>query len=121
VQHDAPVKAETVFELASLTKAMTAAAIMLLVEEGKVGLDRSITEYLDDPPPAWRPMTVTQSAHTLVGTTVRGARVRRDDSTAALRGRRERSLARAGNAMISGVGREPRCRSKASLHGALSG
>jgi CubicO group peptidase (beta-lactamase class C family) len=60
IQHQVPVKPETVFELASLTKAMTAAAIMLLVEEGRVNLDASIAEYLDDPPQAWRAMTVRQ-------------------------------------------------------------
>jgi len=39
LEHDVPVTPETVFELASVTKAFTASAIMLLVEEGKVQLD----------------------------------------------------------------------------------
>jgi CubicO group peptidase (beta-lactamase class C family) len=51
---DAPVTPDTVFELASVTKQFTAAAVMLLVEEGKVGLDDRITDYLAHAPDTWR-------------------------------------------------------------------
>src|SRR4051812_37934227 len=43
VEHEVPVIPDTVFELASVTKQFTAAAIMLLVEENKIGLEDSIS------------------------------------------------------------------------------
>jgi CubicO group peptidase (beta-lactamase class C family) len=46
VELDVPVTPDTVFELASVTKQFPATAIMLLVEEGKVGLDDPISHYL---------------------------------------------------------------------------
>ena len=45
LEHDAPVTPDTVFELASVTKQFTAAGIMLLVEEGKLGLDDAISRH----------------------------------------------------------------------------
>ncbi len=45
-----PNDQETVFEIASITKPITAAAILTLVEDGSVDLDTSISEYLPDVP-----------------------------------------------------------------------
>lgn len=53
-----PVTPESVFELASVTKSFTATAIMMLVEEGKVGLDDKISTYLVNAPDSWRDITV---------------------------------------------------------------
>ncbi|MDQ3556856.1 MAG: beta-lactamase family protein [Gemmatimonadota bacterium] len=58
VQNDVPVTPATRFALASLTKQFTAVGIMMLVEEGKIDLDASITRYLSDAPPSWQPVTV---------------------------------------------------------------
>lgn len=58
VETETPLSVNSVFELASVTKQFTAAAIMMLVEEGKVRLDASITTYVDSAPPAWSPITV---------------------------------------------------------------
>lgn len=58
LETDTPVIPETVFELASLTKQFTAAAIMLLVEEGRVGLDDRVSKYLNDTPDSWNNITV---------------------------------------------------------------
>ncbi len=44
----APVTDSTLFGIASNTKAMTAAAIAMLVEEGKVGWDEPVRRYLPD-------------------------------------------------------------------------
>jgi CubicO group peptidase (beta-lactamase class C family) len=44
--HSVPNTSETIFCVASITKQFTAAAIMLLVEEGKIHLNTSINEYL---------------------------------------------------------------------------
>jgi CubicO group peptidase (beta-lactamase class C family) len=53
----APVTPETVFEIGSLTKQFTATCIMMLVEQGKVGLDDSISTYLEVPD-SWKAITV---------------------------------------------------------------
>lgn len=45
-----PVQEDTIFEMASVTKMFTATAIMLLVREGKLGLDDEYTEYFPDYP-----------------------------------------------------------------------
>ncbi len=43
---DAPVDEGTVFAIASTTKAFTASALAMLVDEGKVGWDDRVTDYL---------------------------------------------------------------------------
>jgi D-alanyl-D-alanine carboxypeptidase len=58
VELDVPVTPYTVFELASVTKQFTATAIMLLVEEGKIGLDDPISQYLSNTAGVWKGITV---------------------------------------------------------------
>lgn len=58
VELNVPVTPDSVFELASITKQFTATAIMLLVEEGKVGLDDMISKYLTNAPYTWREIKV---------------------------------------------------------------
>ena len=53
-----PSASDTVYALGSITKQFTAAAILLLVEDGKLGLDKSITNYLDGLPAEWAGVTV---------------------------------------------------------------
>ena len=53
-----PVTTDSVFELASVTKSFTATALMMLVEEGKVGLDDRIITHLINAPYSWRDITV---------------------------------------------------------------
>jgi len=60
VEHDVPATADTVFQLASVTKQFTAAAVMRLVEEGKLSLDDPVSKHVDDLPEPWRPVTVRQ-------------------------------------------------------------
>ena len=45
---DGQVGPDSVFEIASMTKAMTATAVMQLVEEGKINLDTPIANYLPE-------------------------------------------------------------------------
>jgi len=70
----APMRRDTIFRIASMTKPITAAAAMILVEEAKLGLDgpvdrllpeladhrvlRTIDSALEDTVPAKRPITV---------------------------------------------------------------
>lgn len=58
LEHSVAVKPETVFQSGSVGKQFTATAVMMLVEEGKIGLDDSITKYLPDAPAAWKPVTI---------------------------------------------------------------
>jgi CubicO group peptidase (beta-lactamase class C family) len=58
VEFSAPVTTDTVFEIGSVSKQMTAAGIMLLVEDGKVKLDEPISTYLPETPDAWNAVTV---------------------------------------------------------------
>ena len=58
VELDVPVTVDTVFEIGSVSKQMTAAAVMLLVEDGKVNLDEKISKYLPATPDAWKTVAV---------------------------------------------------------------
>jgi CubicO group peptidase (beta-lactamase class C family) len=53
-----PVKPETVMQSGSVGKQFVSAAVMMLVEEGKISLDDSITKYFPDAPPAWKPILI---------------------------------------------------------------
>lgn len=44
----APTPAEAVYEIGSITKQFTAAAVLLLAEAGKIDLDADLTDYLPD-------------------------------------------------------------------------
>src|SRR5260221_8021431 len=48
VEHTAPMARDTIFRIASITKPITAAAAMLLVEEGLIGLDDPVAPWLPE-------------------------------------------------------------------------
>jgi D-alanyl-D-alanine carboxypeptidase len=58
IELKAPATKETVYEIGSNTKQFTAAAIMMLVEEGKVRLEDPITKYFPEAPQTWRGITI---------------------------------------------------------------
>ena len=60
VELQVAVKPETVFQSGSVGKQFTATAVMMLVEEGKVGLDDPLTKYFPDAPPSWKEITVRE-------------------------------------------------------------
>jgi CubicO group peptidase (beta-lactamase class C family) len=60
VELQVPVKPETVFQSGSMGKQFTATAIMMLVEEGKIGLEDTITKFFPDAPAAWKDVTVRE-------------------------------------------------------------
>jgi CubicO group peptidase (beta-lactamase class C family) len=60
VELQVPVKPETVFQSGSVGKQFTATAVMMLVEEGKVGLDDPLTKYFADAPTGWKEVTVRE-------------------------------------------------------------
>ena len=53
-----PARKETAFEIGSVTKQFTAALILLLVEEGKLGLDQKINGFFENAPAAWKEITI---------------------------------------------------------------
>lgn len=60
LEHAAPATAETVYQAASIGKQLTAAAVMLLVEEGKLKLDTLLSEVLPESLPAGKGVTIRQ-------------------------------------------------------------
>jgi CubicO group peptidase (beta-lactamase class C family) len=58
LETDTPVKTGSIFHVASVTKQFTAAAILMLVEEGKVRLDDTIATYINQAPESWAKITV---------------------------------------------------------------
>jgi D-alanyl-D-alanine carboxypeptidase len=55
-----PMTPDSVVQIGSLTKSFTAAAIMLLVQDHKLGLDDSISRYISEAPPAWHDISIRQ-------------------------------------------------------------
>ena len=60
LERRAPATPETVFEIGSVTKQFTAAAILLLAQEGKLAVDDKISRYLKDTPASWSRITIRQ-------------------------------------------------------------
>jgi CubicO group peptidase (beta-lactamase class C family) len=58
VELNVAVKPETVFQSGSVGKQFVSAAIMMLAEEGKIGLDDSIVKYFQNAPKSWEPIRV---------------------------------------------------------------
>jgi CubicO group peptidase (beta-lactamase class C family) len=62
-----PVTNNTVFPIASATKAFTGVALMQLVEAGKLELAAPISRYLDGLPVSWQKVTIRQLATHISG------------------------------------------------------
>jgi len=58
VELTVPVAPQMVFHTGSLAKAFTATAVMMLVGEGKLGLDDKVSKYLSEAPAAWDKITI---------------------------------------------------------------
>lgn len=63
-----PLEPEMVFRLGSITKQFTAAAILLLEEDGKLAVTDSINDYLSDYPTNGHTITVPYAAGSLLST-----------------------------------------------------
>ncbi len=59
LEHSSPMTVHSVHELASVSKQFTAAAIMLLTEQGKVALTDTLDKFVEDAPESWKKITVT--------------------------------------------------------------
>src|SRR6266496_2718974 len=69
IEHQVPVKPETMFQSGSVGKQFTATAVMMLVEEGKLSLDDKISKYFVDAPAGWQNITVRHLLTHTAGTT----------------------------------------------------
>lgn len=58
VELHVPVTPQTIFQSGSVGKQFVSAAIMMLVEEGKIRLDDSIVKYFPDAPDWWKPILI---------------------------------------------------------------
>lgn len=58
VEFGVKTSTESVFEIGSVSKQMTAAAIMLLVQDGKLSLDDKISKHLANTPSEWENVTI---------------------------------------------------------------
>ncbi|MEZ0334858.1 MAG: serine hydrolase domain-containing protein, partial [Gemmatimonadales bacterium] len=58
VEHDVPATDSTIYQSGSVGKQFTAAAVVMLSEEGRLGLDDPISRYLPQGGKAWRGITV---------------------------------------------------------------
>jgi D-alanyl-D-alanine carboxypeptidase len=59
VETATPATPETAYKVASISKPIIATAVMLLAQEGKVGLNETVARYLPDCPPSWAEITVS--------------------------------------------------------------
>jgi CubicO group peptidase (beta-lactamase class C family) len=60
---DVPITPDTVFDIGSTSKQFTAAAIVLLVRDGKLSLDDDIRKYVPEIPDYGKPITIRQMLH----------------------------------------------------------
>jgi CubicO group peptidase (beta-lactamase class C family) len=60
VELQVPVKPETIFQSGSMGKQFTATAVMMLVEEGKIGLEDPLSKYFPDAPAFWQQVTIRE-------------------------------------------------------------
>lgn len=63
LEHDARITDTTPFQLASLSKQLTAAVILLLAQDGKLSLDDDVRKYIPELPDYGKPITLVELLH----------------------------------------------------------
>jgi CubicO group peptidase (beta-lactamase class C family) len=63
LEHDVPITTSTVFEAGSVSKQFTAAAALLLVQQGKLALTDDVRKYVPELPDYGRPLTIAHLIH----------------------------------------------------------
>jgi uncharacterized protein (TIGR03435 family) len=58
IELNVAVKPETIFQSGSVGKQFVSAAVMMMVEDGIVGLDDSIVKYFPNSPESWKPILI---------------------------------------------------------------
>lgn len=63
LDHDVPIRPDTVFHVASMSKQFAAASILLLAQEGKLSLDDDVRKYVPESPNFGVPITLRHLIH----------------------------------------------------------
>ena len=58
VEQKIPATTNTAFRIASVSKQFVATAIMMLVEDGKLRFEDSVSKYVTGTPPKWKDITI---------------------------------------------------------------
>jgi CubicO group peptidase (beta-lactamase class C family) len=58
VELNVPARPETVYELASATKPFVAVAVLSLVQDGKIGLEDKVSNFVEGAPDTWKDITI---------------------------------------------------------------
>jgi D-alanyl-D-alanine carboxypeptidase len=58
LEHGIPARPDTVYKIGSVSKQFIATGIMILVQDGKMAVDDSLSKYLPESPAAWREITL---------------------------------------------------------------
>src|SRR5262245_42131283 len=69
VEHQVPVKPETIFQSGSMGKQFTSALVMMLAERGRLSLDDKLGKFFPEGPEAWRNITIRHLLTHTGGTT----------------------------------------------------
>jgi CubicO group peptidase (beta-lactamase class C family) len=67
LEHDVPITLDTIFEVGSVSKQFTAAAVLLLARDGKLSLDDKVRTYLPELPDVAAAITVRQMLNHTAG------------------------------------------------------
>lgn len=60
LEQGVPVRDNTLFEICSITKQFTAASILMLAQDGKLGLDDPLIQYVPELPRSWADVTIRE-------------------------------------------------------------
>jgi len=66
-ERNVKVRPSSIFPIASISKPLTATAILLLVEDGKIELDAAVGTYLTDASSKWQDITIRQMLNHTAG------------------------------------------------------
>src|SRR5687768_2082649 len=67
LEHDVPIALDTIFEVGSVSKQFTAAAVLLLARDGKLSLDDRVRKYIPEMPDVAADITVRQMLNHTAG------------------------------------------------------
>ena len=67
LEHDIPITLDTIFEVGSVSKQFTAAAVLLLARDGKLSLDDKVRNYIPEMPDVAAEITIRQMLNHTAG------------------------------------------------------
>jgi CubicO group peptidase (beta-lactamase class C family) len=67
LEHDVPITLDTIFEVGSVSKQFTAAAVLLLARDGKLSLDDKVRQYVPEMPDVAADVTIRQMLNHTAG------------------------------------------------------